>query len=357
MKRRNKISSYSMLFHRLEDAADHIIAMMKQEPVYRCRDYLSPRHFHRDRACEKEEKEKRYDMPSPPHMLLAVEECIRFIDSLVVGPKSPISISSSLSSSALSSVACDLSSNASSRGKNRCNSSSTASTSWSVEKTTRRQMRKWRKQMCTWSFMVVNKLNFDREIVSVAFSFLDRYLAMDTEPETITGGEFQLISMTALYTAIKSMQPNRPLAARSIVNMSHGYINDKDVLVMEMEMLTALEWRINPPTALAFVREFLPFLSVPVKQKHELMVKSRLLTELAVGDLLSIVHPQSSIAVASILVAVSNHCGVGVSDPLPPLVVNDFCKNLKRYANIDVKSIEIDDICDRLENMLLKCVK
>ncbi|KAL7527307.1 hypothetical protein ACHAXR_001892, partial [Thalassiosira sp. AJA248-18] len=61
----------------------------------------------------------------------------------------------------------------------------------------------WREKICEWFYGVVDHFDFNREYVSVAMSYLDRYLAS----RTVNRRVFQLAAMTALYLAIKLFEP------------------------------------------------------------------------------------------------------------------------------------------------------
>eukprot|EP00957_Ditylum_brightwellii_P107214 8180719-Ditylum_brightwellii.AAC.1 len=202
--------------------------------------------------------------------------------------------------------------------------------------------------MCSWSYTVVDKFSFDRETVAIAFSFLDRYLAMDEEPETITREEFQLLSMTSLYSSIKINENNQNLSIDAIVDMSRGYLCAVDVSEMEMDLLSALKWRVNPPTAIAFVHEFLPLLPISEDEKQNVLLRSSHMTELAVGDSFFINCPSSSIAAASVLISVICEYGTRRKSRF---LTNEFTDKIKQYASIDVKSSEFSGLYSRLDHV------
>uniref|UniRef100_A0A7S4VTU6 Cyclin-like domain-containing protein n=1 Tax=Ditylum brightwellii TaxID=49249 RepID=A0A7S4VTU6_9STRA len=328
-----------------DDTIDRIIIMMKQEKlIYHHKNYRLPPHLHESQL--NGGKEGKSSQNCDETMRLAVEECIRFVNNLCV-TMSPCKIESSCFSSNIEDI--DFDPKELVTNKKRCDSSSTASTFSEEDSITAQQLGRWRCKMCTWAFQVVDQFNVNRETVSIAFSFLDRYLATSSEPvELISTEKFQLASMTALYIAIKVFEQNHSLSIYTFADMSREYFSVDDLGAMEMEMLEVLQWRLNPPTALAFAREFLSFLPLSSQQRQALLVKSGYLTELAVGDSSLIGCRYSSIAVATILFSIS-YLSFNDFKFLPSL--SEFEKSLLSHFNIDIRSHEITNILDRLDHV------
>eukprot|EP00580_Thalassiosira_gravida_P018045 CAMPEP_0201677510 /NCGR_PEP_ID=MMETSP0494-20130426/44271_1 /ASSEMBLY_ACC=CAM_ASM_000839 /TAXON_ID=420259 /ORGANISM="Thalassiosira gravida, Strain GMp14c1" /LENGTH=202 /DNA_ID=CAMNT_0048160479 /DNA_START=55 /DNA_END=660 /DNA_ORIENTATION=- len=100
----------------------------------------------------------------------------------------------------------------------------------------------WREKICEWCYQVVDHFDFNREVVSVAMSYLDRYLATRTVNRRI----FQLAAMTALYLAIKLYEPGK-LRMSSLIDLSRGYFLAEHIVTMEDSMLQSLHWHVHPP--------------------------------------------------------------------------------------------------------------
>uniref|UniRef100_A0A7S2HG49 Cyclin-like domain-containing protein n=2 Tax=Helicotheca tamesis TaxID=374047 RepID=A0A7S2HG49_9STRA len=341
----------------VEQAVDRIIVMRTQEEtVYKYTNYISS-----DGAqvgeCQ-QEKEKQESPPHAPHMRLALEECIRFIDSLTIGLQDPAEEDHGIHlSSSSRDVMADLSTNKSCQTKKRRDSFPTRSTVHVEDRRTCEQLSTWRAQMCSWSYAVIDSYGFDRETVAIAFSILDRYVAMDEEPETITKADFQLMSMTALYTATKIMEVDKLLSTDSLLEMSQGSVLPQDVAEMELKILNALEWRLNSPTAMAFVREFLVLLPLSEERKQCMLSMTFHLTELAVVDSFFIPFSSSSIAAAALLVAASHDFEMVDGFTCTSFVANKLEKNIASCANLDINSEEIATIYDRLEQMYHSKIK
>eukprot|EP00957_Ditylum_brightwellii_P069304 5261454-Ditylum_brightwellii.AAC.1 len=111
--------------------------------------------------------------------------------------------------------------------------------------------------MVTWFQQIVDHCGFDRESVLIATSYLDRFLMTKSGvPALHNKNTFQLVAMTCLYIAIKLFEPE--VINPAIVSfLSENLYSEKQITEMEMVILSALQWRVQPPTALAFVRHFL----------------------------------------------------------------------------------------------------
>ena len=101
----------------------------------------------------------------------------------------------------------------------------------------------WREKTCEWCYQVVDYFDFNREVVSVAMSYLDRYLATRTVNHRIC----QLAAMTALYLAIKLYEPGK-LRLSSLIHLSRGCFQTEHIITMEVSMLQSLGWHVHPPT-------------------------------------------------------------------------------------------------------------
>eukprot|EP00957_Ditylum_brightwellii_P179315 13660813-Ditylum_brightwellii.AAC.1 len=159
-------------------------------------------------------------------------------------------------------------------------------------------------KMSRWCYQVVDHCGFDRESVSVAMSYLDRFLATDVGITALIDRKtFQLVVMTTLYTAVKLLEKER-MNPSFVTAVSGGTFTEKDITDTEIAILYALDWRIHPPTALAFTRYFLSL--IPSKYasdtlKNFIVEVSRLQVELAVTNYSFVTTRPSTIAIASIL--------------------------------------------------------
>lgn len=125
------------------------------------------------------------------------------------------------------------------------------------------QHRKSRSAMCTWSQQLTDITKLSRLAVSRSMDYLDRFIASGHERAQralFDKREYQLASMTSLYIAIKL---HEPLAIDSslLAEISAGCYTAKEIVDMESDILQALEWRVNGPTAQEFVCHLLAMLN------------------------------------------------------------------------------------------------
>merc|ERR1712176_436879 len=80
-----------------------------------------------------------------------------------------------------------------------------------------------------------------------------------------TPRDYQLCAMTALHLALKVYDSPavRVVKLSCLVTLGNGEFTEDDIIQKEQDLLRALDWRVNPPTADCFLQrymELLPFL-------------------------------------------------------------------------------------------------
>lgn len=165
-------------------------------------------------------------------------------------------------------------------------------------------LREDRKLMLQWSYNVVDFFSLERETCALALSYSDRFLAtkkwgLEYLEDT---GKYQLLCITALYIAIKVHEP-ASLTPQAFVEIGRGQYTVEQVEQMEKRLLNALEWRVNPPTSLEFVRNYLdliPSNQLDKSMKATVYVLARAQTERALSDYNLLTVDASRIAFASV---------------------------------------------------------
>ena len=161
-----------------------------------------------------------------------------------------------------------------------------------------------RSRMVDWCYQIIDYCDYRRETVAVAVSCLDRFLCSPGGCEIQRDRNlFQLATMAALYTSIKT-QESEAMSPTVVARLSRGLFSKEQVTVMEFQILTSLQWRVNPPTALTFVDLFLclipdDIVSQDIKEKSIGLAKYQ--TELSMGDSYCIGIGASAIALASLI--------------------------------------------------------
>jgi len=159
-----------------------------------------------------------------------------------------------------------------------------------------------REQICEWCYRVTEFFHFDREVVYIAMSYLDRFL-MSCLVDRHT---YKLAAATSLLLALKVHHPPKVVLADFVSDLSKGAFLTDDLVRMEIVMLRVLSWRIHPPTAMSYIVRILLLNSFPPR----LMTKSDVnsvqdfaifFAELSVRDYYFATLGQSVIALSSLL--------------------------------------------------------
>ena len=161
----------------------------------------------------------------------------------------------------------------------------------------------WRQRMAEWMYGVVDHCNFRRDIVAVAMTYLDLLLSKDSLLIS-SKRTFQLGAITSLYLAMKIFDTTF-VKLSSLVRLARGLFSESDVLRMEMQILTKLEWRVHPPTPMCFLRHYTRLIPSTISSSTCFMITevSRFVAEIAVCLYKFIKYPRSTIAYAAICIA------------------------------------------------------
>ena len=125
-----------------------------------------------------------------------------------------------------------------------------------------------------------------RDIVSVTINILDRF-SLNPEGSSIIDNreEYPVASMASFYTSIKIFE-SKVIRPDFFTNISRGSFTEKDIPDMEMRILLSLKWRMNPPTALAFVHNLMHLIPKDMNKSVQLKIleHSKYQTKLAMND-------------------------------------------------------------------------
>jgi hypothetical protein len=161
-----------------------------------------------------------------------------------------------------------------------------------------------RSKMVAWSYQVVDYLKFQRETVEISMNSLDRYMATaDGRRLHSNTCAYQLAAMTCLYTAVKIHEPEA-MDPQLVSNLSRGTYSPTQIEHMEVALLQALDWRVNPPTALAYCRLYLDLISVEdldPMSRTAAYESVQYQTELAVNDYDCMLVPPSTVAYCALV--------------------------------------------------------
>lgn len=205
----------------------------------------------------------------------------------------------------------------------------------------------WREKICEWAYQVIDHFDFNREVVAISLSYLDRYLCKRNVSKKV----FQLAAMTSLYMAIKLYEPTT-LKISSFIELSRGYFTVEHIIAMEETLLRDLTWYVHPPTALSFVKHQIALfeqcnVGCSASTRHDIGELARFLCELSVCDYFFVTKKPSAIAVAALHTAM-DHID---KNRLPSETRAHYLSTIRNVAGLDICSNEVRECRSRLDDM------
>lgn len=180
-----------------------------------------------------------------------------------------------------------------------------------------------RSKMVQWCYQIVTFANFHRETVSIAMSYLDRFLSSNhphARRAIANRKEYQLSCIAALYLAIKMNEPEE-IDAKNFAELARGTHLECEIVRMEATILSVLDWRLSGPTSYSFLNYLLELGLTRMKsntlQWNKITNLASYQIQLAVGDNFFVRYQPSIIAFASILNSLEpTHKNILTSDRL-----------------------------------------
>lgn len=189
--------------------------------------------------------------------------------------------------------------------------------------------------MAKWCNEIADFCNYKRETVAIAMNCLDRFMSTPSGYEILMDRNlYQLAAMTALYSSVKiheqeAMDPNL------VSTLSRGAHSAEAVEAMESKMLSAIGWRVNPPTAMSFVRsmiDLVPDHIISSCEKEGIVDIAKFQIEMIVNEYDYCTFNASSIAFACTLNAMESVIEDG-------MLYNDFETTMGKTIMVDYSSI------------------
>ncbi|KAL7469970.1 hypothetical protein ACHAXS_010218 [Conticribra weissflogii] len=209
-----------------------------------------------------------------------------------------------------------------------------------------KQKSHWRSKLCAWMYCIVDTHDLSRELVSIALSYMDRYLS---KVWMNYSDDFQLVGMTSLYIAIKLYRHHGKCAGIcSFAKLSKGIFNEQDFLTMEDNVLNTLEWRMHPPTAVSYLELLIYF--VPRGATHpftrkDLFERVKFLLELSSTVHYFFAKKPSCIAIAAFIEVMGHDEGPRVSDGK---YRDHFHRCVSSIAGVECDSVEVMKCCEAM---------
>ncbi len=94
--------------------------------------------------------------------------------------------------------------------------------------------------------------NFATDTLQTAIYVLDEYVSKHTD---LRGDQYQLAGITALFIACKN-ETVKPPSIEDLVTVAERAYSRDDVVGMEKNILRSIDFRINRPLPIAFLKRF-----------------------------------------------------------------------------------------------------
>jgi Cyclin, N-terminal domain len=199
----------------------------------------------------------------------------------------------------------------------------------------------FRGKMCEWSYRLCDHFGTNREIVSFAFSFLDRFI----DQINCDRSGFKLAAMTSMFIATKMMNV-KGLHIDTLVTLCRGEFQVHHFLQMERIILSTLQFRLNPPITQAFVLQLCHFIpTMDEAAASEIFSRAIFYGELSVYDYKFVPLSNCQVAIACILNAMLD-CEDDVA--MSEILQATFITTLYARAGIKANFKILKDIQDRL---------
>ena len=116
-----------------------------------------------------------------------------------------------------------------------------------------------RARMLDWMQSMVDCLNMDRRIVALAAYYQDRFLGTEMGCKILYNRAlFRVVSVTSLYIAIKTRgPPSWDITAYDFAQLCQGSVSGDEINDMEIQILFALGWNVNPPLPMEYSEAYL----------------------------------------------------------------------------------------------------
>lgn len=163
--------------------------------------------------------------------------------------------------------------------------------------------------MAKWFGEIAGFCHYKSETVAIAMNCLDRFVMSPDGREILLDRDlYQLAAMTALYSSVK-IHEQEAMDPSLVSTLSRGVHSPKAVEAMERKMLSAVDWRVNQPSAMSFARlmiDLIPDQYLDSSEKEALLDITKLQIDMTVNEYDFCTHDASSIAFACMLNAIES---------------------------------------------------
>ena len=209
------------------------------------------------------------------------------------------------------------------------------------------QLSLWRDRVAQWYYNVVDHLNAPRDTVFLAMNFLDRTSALDNATRMITKEEYELLSTTCIFLALRVTSSRTDLSVADLLQVCESRLIVREIQDTGARLLQTLSLKTPMISPSTFAKAYLQLLPSVVSPEDSLsMLETSLyLIELSVCDHYLARVPASKLALAAVVACVkSSHAGPHVDYKTQ----DAFLKSLELETSMSLSSADIQPYYARL---------
>jgi hypothetical protein len=165
----------------------------------------------------------------------------------------------------------------------------------------------WRERVAEWFYDVIDHLDVPRETVYLAMNILDRYVAVNSEVQSLDKLEYESAAITSLFLAVR-VSGAMDLKIPELLQLSRSSAQVRDILSTGTRILETLTWDHLIPTPTDFIKVLLGLLksSIDSKTAISLFELSAYIVEISVYDQHLCGTPAPKVAFAALLISIKS---------------------------------------------------
>ncbi len=216
-----------------------------------------------------------------------------------------------------------------------------------------------RSTIADWCVKIMDVCQYHRETAAIAVSYLDRFMASPAGYSILLNRkQFQLAALACVYSAVK-IHEQQALGPELVAKLSNGERTSRDIEKMELHLLEALQWRVNPPTSMSFVRSHLaliPESDMDTLTRQALLDLTQYQVDMSILKYEVALEKASIVGLAALLNAADSICEDGtLFDRIESLVLNYTSIHASTLVVVRSKLYEL--ISSKQASASLPCVQ
>jgi hypothetical protein len=157
----------------------------------------------------------------------------------------------------------------------------------------------WRRKVAEWLLEFVDEFGLPNDIVAVAVAYLDIFLSR----RRVNKASLQLLAMVCIFVASKFHEVD-PISIAELQTLAEGGYTEEQIRSLELELLQAMSWNMNPTTTHKIMRHVANFADASVR--WELLEHAEGYCDYSLTDYSFLQSSRASIAIAAVLCSLTN---------------------------------------------------